>query len=450
MQHVVIVGGGFGGMYATKALKRAPVRVTLLDRRNFHLFQPLLYQVATGGLSPGDIASPLRWVVRKQKNTHVFLGEVLDFDVANRRLIVDNGEIFYDSLIVAAGATHHYFGHPEWEHLAPGLKTIEDATEIRRRVLLAFEGAERESDPIKRLAWLTFVVVGAGPTGVELAGTLGEIANDTMRSDFRTFNPGDARILLLDGAPRVLPLYPPPLSGKAERQLIRLGVRTLTGVRVVGVDEDGVTMQSEHGEAARRIETKTVIWAAGVDASRLGGKLAAQTGAQVDRAGRVVVGPDLTVPGHPEIFVIGDLAAVQQDGKPVPGVAPAAMQMGTYAASVVEAREKGAPPPPPFRYHDKGSLATIGRAAAVADFGKLRFSGHFAWLLWLFVHLMYLVGFENRLIVFIKWGMSYLTYNRGARLITGGRAALPPLEVPRMGTPEIYEEERPETVESRR
>ncbi|MEO8660295.1 MAG: NAD(P)/FAD-dependent oxidoreductase [Bryobacteraceae bacterium] len=427
MHHVVIVGGGFGGLYAAKALKDASLQITLVDRRNFHLFQPLLYQVATGGLSPGDIAAPLRWIFRREKNTRVLLGEVTAINVARKTITLEDnrGEISYDSLILATGATHTYFGHAEWERIAPGLKTIEDATTIRQRLLVAFEAAERETDPVRRQAWLTFVIVGAGPTGVELAGTLGEIANDTLRDNFRSIKPEQARILLVDGNDRVLSGYPPDLSRKAEHSLLQLSVRPRLGMHVVGIDEDGVTMQPSAGGPPERLASQTVLWAAGVAASPLGKMLTEGAGALTDRAGRVMVQPDLTVPGHPEILVIGDLAHVEYDGKMVPGVAPAAMQMGAYAAKVISSHVTGATPPPPFRYFDKGSLATIGRAAAVADFGKLRFGGVIAWMLWLFVHIMYLVGFENRLMVLLKWGISYTTYNRGARLITGQIEPLP-------------------------
>ena len=421
MHRVVIIGGGFGGLRAAKALRRAPVDVTLLDRRNFHLFQPLLYQVATGGLSPGEIAAPLRSVLRRSKNTEVLLAEVTDLDTAHRRVILRDGEAGYDTLIVATGASHSYFGHDEWERLAPALKTLEDATEIRRRVLLAFEKAEREPDQDLRHAWLTFVVVGAGPTGVELAGALGEIANDTLRHDFRHIDPAQARILLVEGSDRVLPPYPPDLSAKAEQSLIRLGVRPITGAMVTGIDETGVTMRL--GSAEERIPARTVIWAAGVQASPLGRMLAERAGAKLDRVGRVIVEPDLTIAGHPEILVIGDLANFShQTGKPLPGVAPVAMQEGGYAAALVRRRLEGKTVEP-FHYWDKGSLATIGRAAAVADFGRIHIAGYFAWLTWLFVHLMYLVGFDNRLLVIIKWAYGYFTRNRGARLITGGRAS---------------------------
>ena len=420
---VVIIGGGFGGLYATKALRRAPVHVTLIDRRNFHLFQPLLYQVATGALSPGEIASPLRFVFRRLKNVEVLLAEVTDLDPANRRVILGDGEAGYDTLIVAAGASHHYFGHDEWAPLAPGLKTIEDATEIRSRILRAFEKAEREPDTEARRAWLTFVIVGGGPTGVELAGALGEIANDTLRGDFRHINPAEASILLVEGTDRVLPAYPADLSAKAEEALIRLGVRSMTGTLVTAIDAGGVTVR--RGDVTEHIRARTVLWSAGVEASPLGRVLAERAGAQLDRAGRVMVEPDLTIGGHPEILVIGDLANFShQTGKPLPGVAPVAMQQGRYAAGLVKKRLAGKPVPP-FHYWDKGSLATIGRAAAVADFGRIHIDGLVAWLAWLFIHLMYLVEFDNRLLVLIQWAYDYFTYNRGARLITGERGQRP-------------------------
>jgi NADH dehydrogenase len=415
---VVILGGGFGGLYATQALKKAPVEVTLVDRRNFHLFQPLLYQVATGALSPGEIAAPLRSVLSRQKNARVLMGEAVDLDVEGRRLILNDGEVPYDTLIVAPGSRSFYFGHEEWEKAAPGLKTIEEATQIRHRILYAFEAAEREEDPQKRHDWLTFVVVGAGPTGVELAGALGEIANDTLRHDFRSIRPQEARILLLEGSDRVLPPFPPELSAKAEQQLIRIGVRPRTGVRVVEVDEGGVTVESPAGR--ERIAARTVIWAAGVRASSLGEVLSLRAGVKLERNGQVRVEKDLTVPGHPEIFVIGDLARLDDDaGKPLPGVSPVAMQEGAYAAKAIRARISGTPPPPPFHYFNKGQLAVIGRGAAVADLGKLKVSGVIAWFIWLFVHLMYIVEYTSRVLIFIEWGFLYLTFNRGARLITG-------------------------------
>jgi NADH:ubiquinone reductase (H+-translocating) len=414
---VVIIGGGFGGLYAAKDLGRAPVQVTLVDRRNFHLFQPLLYQVATGGLSPGEIASPLRHVLSRNRNTTVWMGEVTDIDAAGRRVILRDGELPYDTLVVAPGSSHHYFGHNEWAQFAPGLKTIEDATEIRGRILSAFESAEREPDPEKRSAWLTFIVVGAGATGVELAGALGEIANDTLRGDFRSIHPEQACILLLEHADRVLPVYPPNLSAKAEQALIGLGVRTRLCTSVTGIDAEGVMLKQ--GEHEERIAARTVLWAAGVAASPLGQALARGAGAQLDRGGRVMVDPDLSVPGHPEILVIGDLANfTHQTGKPLPGVAPVAMQEGRYAAQLIRRRVRGQSSPP-FHYFDKGSLATIGRAAAVADFGRIQFDGFLAWIAWLFIHLLYLVEFENRLLVLMEWAYNYATHNRGARLITG-------------------------------
>jgi len=411
MHHVVILGGGFGGLYAAKALSRAPADVTLIDRRNFHLFQPLLYQVATGSLSPGEIAEPLRAVLRKQRNARVLLGDAVDLDAENRHVILSDGEVPYDSLIVATGAQNFYFGHPEWQKIAPGLKSIEDATAIRHNILFAFEAAERQSDPAERRAWLTFVIVGAGPTGVELAGALAEIAHDTLRHDFRSIRPEESRILLLDGTPHVLSSYPESLSIAAERSLIKLGVRPRTGVRVTSIDKDGVTLTTPSGPD--RIETKTVLWAAGVTPSDFGKVLAERAGATLDKQGHVIVDPQLNIPGHPEIFVIGDLAFVEQDGKPLPGVAPVAMQQGKYAARRLMNQTAA-----PFHYFNKGSLAVIGRRAGVADFGFLRFHGVVAWLLWLFVHLMFLVQFRNRLIVFIRWGFQYLTFDRGARLIT--------------------------------
>jgi NADH dehydrogenase len=425
---VVIVGGGFGGLYAAKALARAPVDVTLVDRRNFHLFQPLLYQVATGALSPGDIASPLRAVLRRQRNATVLLGDVRGIDAAGQRLVLaDGATLEYDTLIVATGARHAYFGRDEWEPLAPGLKTLEEALEIRRRVLIAFEAAERQPDRDSARAWLTFVVVGAGPTGVELAGALGEIANDTLPGDFRRIDPRDARILLLELVDRVLPTYPPTLSTRAARSLGRLGVTVRTGTRVTAIDDEAVTVEHEGG--SERIATRTVLWAAGVRASSLGRVLAEVTGVEVDRAGRVAVAPDLSLPGHPEIFVIGDLATlVDERGRHVPGVAPAAMQEGRFVASAVGRRLRGERAGA-FRYHDKGSLATIGRGAGVADLGRLRFGGFVAWLAWLFVHLFYLIEFENRLVVLTRWTWNFFTRQRASRLITGD-VLQPPIHQP--------------------
>jgi NADH dehydrogenase len=415
---VVIVGGGFGGLYAAKKLGHAPISLTLVDRRNFHLFQPLLYQVATGALSPGEIASPLRAVVGRNRNTEVVLGEVRDLDAAKRRLILDDGEISYDELIVATGATHSYFGHDDWAAVAPGLKTIENATAIRSRLLAAFESAERETDTVKRREWLNFVIVGGGPTGVELAGALSEVANDSLRHDFHHIDPTQAHILLVEGENRLLPAFPPDLSAKAEKQLSDLGVHTRTGTRVTGIDERGVTMAGANGE--EKLAACTVLWAAGVRASSMGKVLANRAGAQLDKVGRVMVEPDLSIAGHPEIRVIGDLANFShQTGKPLPGVAPVAIQQGRYAAKAIRAKIAGKSLAP-FRYFNKGNLATIGRNKGVADFGFMHISGFLAWFLWVFVHLMYLVEFENRLLVFVEWVYNYITHNRGARLITKG------------------------------
>jgi NADH dehydrogenase len=414
---VVLVGGGFGGLFATRQLARAPVEVTLLDRRNFHLFQPLLYQVATGALSPANIAAPLRDVLKRQKNVRVLLAEVTDIDVANRRVLLTDGSMEYDSLIIAAGARHAYFGHDEWEKWAPGLKTIEDATDIRRRVLLAFESAEREQDPERRQAWLTFIVVGAGPTGVELAGAIGELAHHTLRRNFRSCDPDRARILLLEGVDRVLPPYPADLSAKAAASLKRLGVTVRTNTFVTDIQPHAVTVRS--GDHTEVLPARTVLWAAGVQASPLGKALARATGVALDRAGRVMVAPDLTVPGHPEIFVIGDLATfTHQGGKPLPGVAQVAMQQGRYVSNLIQRRLRGETLPP-FHYHDRGSMATIGVGAAVAYTGWLHFSGFLAWLAWLFIHLINIVQFENRLLVLSQWAWNYFTRNRYARLITG-------------------------------
>jgi NADH dehydrogenase len=415
--HVVIVGGGFAGLNAALALRHAPVRITLLDRRNFHLFQPLLYQVATGGLSPANIAYPLRAIVRRQKNCQVLLGEVRSFEVENRKVLLADSDLSYDTLIVAAGATHSYFGHPEWERFAPGLKTIEDATEIRHRVLAAFEEAERESDPAKRRAWLNFVVVGGGPTGVELAGALAEIARHSLASDFHHINPADAHILLVEGADRVLTTYPSELSHKAQQSLRRLGVAVRTGAMVTAIDQQSVEFTSSSD--VEKIPARTVLWAAGVAASPLARALAEATGTELDRAGRISVEPDLSLAGHPEVFVLGDMANYShQTGKPLPGVAPVAIQQGKFVARLIDARLRGKEPPK-FHYRNLGDLATIGRSAAVADFGRFHFSGWVAWVLWLFIHLMNLVSFRNRLLVFIQWAWSYITYDRAARLITG-------------------------------
>jgi NADH dehydrogenase len=414
---VVIVGGGFGGLYAAQALRKAPVEVTLVDRRNFHLFQPLLYQVATGALSPANIAAPLRAVLRKQRNTTVLLGEVVDFDLAGREVVLADGRLGYDSLLVASGARHHYFGHPEWEPAAPGLKTIEDATTIRRRVLSAFEQAERVDNPARQQALLTFVIVGGGPTGVELAGTIAEMAHHTLRGNFRRINPASAKVNLLEAADRILLNYPPELSAKAERSLTKLGVTVRTGTTVTDVHPEQVSIRV--GDHVTVLPTHTVLWGAGVQASPLAAKLAKAAGAELDRAGRVLVGPDCTLPGHPEVFVLGDMTSfLHQTGKPLPGVAPVAMQMGTYAALTIQRRLAGQPPIGPFHYRDRGNLATIGRAAAVADLGWLRLSGYPAWLVWLFVHILYLIAFDNRVMVMFQWAWNYFTRGRSARLIT--------------------------------
>ena len=403
-KRVVILGAGFGGLYAARALKKSGVDISVIDRRNYHLFQPLLYQVATAALNPSDIARPIRSILRKQKNVTVILGDAVAIDLDRRLVTLRDGEVAYDFLIVATGATHSYFAHPEWERDAPGLKTIEDALEIRRRVLVAFEEAERESDPERQRAWLTFIVVGAGPTGVELAGALSEIARQTMLRDFRNINPSSARVVLLEGKDRVLPTYPPDLSKKAEDQLQRLGVEVMTNAIVTNVDECEVNVGQQP------IAARTVLWAAGVQAS----PIAKTLGVPLDRAGRVLVAPDLSVPGHAEVFVIGDLAAVDQ----VPGVAPAAIQEGLHTARNIERIVDGKPSIP-FRYRDKGSLATIGRAAGVADIGPLHLSGFIAWFAWLTIHIFYLIGFRNRLLVILQWAWAYVTYERGARLITG-------------------------------
>jgi len=409
---VVILGGGFSGLWAARELARAPVQVTLIDRTNHHLFQPLLYQVATAGLSAPDIAAPLRHLLRKQKNAEVWLDEVRRIDPAQRRVELDGGALDYDFLIVATGATHTYFGHDDWARHAPGLKTLDDAFVVRRKVFEAFEAAEREADPAARRAWLNFIVIGGGPTGVELAGTLAEIARHTLADEFRRIDPRDAHILLVEAGPRVLPSMPESLSQSARRQLERLGVEVRVGEAVTAIDETGVTLGGQH------IPTRTTLWAAGVAASPLGRQLSANC----DRAGRVPVAPDLSLPDHPDIFVVGDLASVMQDGKPVPGIAPAAKQMGTHAARVIRDRLTGKPPRP-FRYHDYGNLATIGRMAAVVDLRGVRLSGVIAWWFWLVAHVFFLIGFRNRLIVLIDWAWSYWTYQRHARIIFGRRAS---------------------------
>jgi NADH dehydrogenase len=437
---VVIIGGGFGGLHVAKKLRRAPVQVTLVDRRNFHLFQPLLYQVATGVLSPANIAAPLRAILKRQTNTEVLLAEVTSVDVANRKLKLRDGELNYDTLIVATGVTHQYFGRDEWEPFAPGLKTVEDATEMRRRVLLAFEQAERETDPAKIRSWLTFVVVGGGPTGVELAGMLCELARETLKGNFRHINPADAEVILVEAADRILPPYPPELSAKAAASLERLGTIVRTGARVVDIQPDYVRVETGAPNStqahAENIGTHTVLWAAGVLASPLGKALAEATGAQCDRVGRVFVQPDCSLPGHPEIFVIGDLAHFKTgDGKSLPGVAQTAMQQGRYVAKLIttrlakEAKGNAASSTlanyPPFKYRDLGSLATIGRHSAVAEIGKFKLSGWIAWWIWLLIHLLNIIQFQNRVLVMMQWCWTYLTRNRSARLITEGPDAAP-------------------------
>ncbi|MDP2341795.1 MAG: NAD(P)/FAD-dependent oxidoreductase [Deltaproteobacteria bacterium] len=425
---VVVVGGGFAGVDLCLQLAGFACDVTLIDRRNFHLFQPLLYQVATGGLSPGDIAAPLRTVVKKAKNVVTVMADVTDLDVVKREVILKElAPIPYDTLVIATGVRHSYFGNDKWEKIAPGLKSLEDAVDIRRRVLNAFEQAEKCTDDRERDAWLRFVIVGGGPTGVELAGALGELAAHTMKGEFRNFDSDDARILLVEGSPRILSMYKPSLSEHGVRALQDVGVAVLVNTKVTNIDEGGVDVERKEGK--ERIEAKTVLWAAGVAASPLGKLLAEKTGAKTDRAGRVIVERDLTVPGHGEILVLGDLAnfAHTEDKQPLPGVATVAMQMGRHAAAVIERRmlhpDAAAGSGPLFRFLDKGTMAVIGRNEAVARVGfglNLSFGGFFAWCAWLFIHIMYLVGFENRLLVLLQWANHYFTRHRGARLITGG------------------------------
>jgi NADH dehydrogenase len=407
--HVLILGGGFGGLWATRALARTPVRITLFDRTNHHLFQPLLYQVATAGLSSPDIAAPLRHILHRQRNVTVLLGEARGIDLALRKVTLDHGEVDYDYLVVATGATHAYFGHDDWAEHAPGLKTLEDALAIRRRILTAFEAAEREDDPVVRATWMNFVVIGGGPTGVELAGTLAEIARHTLPREFRRCDPRSAQIHLLEAGPRVLAAMPESLSQSARRQLERLGVIVHTGEAVTAIDAQGVSL------GATRIESRSILWAAGVAASPLGRQL----GVALDRAGRVDVQPDLSIHGHPNVFAIGDLArVVQANGQQVPGTAPGAKQMGAHVATVIRARLRDEPAAP-FRYRDYGNLATIGRMAAVVDLGRLKFSGVLAWWFWLAAHIFFLIGFRNRLVVMLDWAWSYWSYQRNARIIVG-------------------------------
>jgi NADH dehydrogenase len=407
--HVVIIGGGFGGLYAARALKNAPVRISLVDRHNHHLFQPLLYQVATAALNPSDIAVPIRRIVRDQRNCDVIMAEATGIDTKDKRVFfADGSDLRYDYLIVATGARHAYFGNDQWAPLAPGLKTIDDALDIRRRILLAYEAAERETDPQRRKAWLTFIVVGAGPTGVELCGSLAEIARHVLAHDFRHIDPRTARVVLVEAGPRILNSFSEPLAQKAVESLERLGVQVLTGRPVKGIDEHGVDIGGE------RVPARTVLWAAGV----AGSPLAKTLGVPLDRAGRVVVQPDLSIPGHPEIFVIGDLASFMNQGTPLPGVAPVAIQQGRWAARNI-VRAVAGKTMRPFSYHDRGTLAIIGRAAAIAQKGPVKASGLWAWLLWLFVHILWLIGFRNRFLVVAQWAWTYLSFERGARLITG-------------------------------
>ena len=413
---VVILGGGFGGLAAAQKLKRAPVEVTLIDRRNFHLFQPLLYQVATGSLSPGEIAAPLRGVLSRQKNTRVILGEAADVDPQARQVILRDGACFaYDSLIVATGTQTSYYGNDSWREWAPSLKSVEEATAIRHKILYAFE---RAATPEEEQAWLTFIIVGAGATGLELSGALAEIARETLRHDFRRIDPRKARIILMEGAPRVLGPFPEDLSAKAEKLVTRLGVEVIKGVMVTNIDARGVTFK--RGDASEALEARTVLWAGGVTATPFARKLAERTKSETDRNGRIKVNRDLTVANFPDIFILGDLAhAVDEKGTPLPGVAQVAMQGGAYAAKVIRARLEGKKEHPPFHYFNKGEMAVIGRAAAVANIFGIHVSGLLAWLMWVFIHLIYIVEFQSRVQVFVQWGFEYLTFSRGARLITG-------------------------------
>jgi NADH:ubiquinone reductase (H+-translocating) len=413
--HVVIIGAGFGGLTCAQALKRARVKITIVDRANHHLFQPLLYQVAMAGLSPADIAQPIRSILRNQKNVSVLLDEATDVDFNNQTVELRDSKLKYDYLVLATGGRTSYFGHDEWETFAPGLKDLDDAVEIRRRVLLAFEAAEKETDPERRRALMTFVVVGGGPTGVELAGAIAELSHFVLARDFRAIYPEEAEILLLEGGPKILPSFAPDLSKSAHRQLAELGVRVQTGAQVTHIDEYGVNLGEE------RIKAATVIWAAGVRATALTDRL----GAPIDRAGRVLVNHDLTVPGHHNVFAIGDMTYLEQDGKPLPGVSPVAMQMGRRVAGNIR-NDLAGKPYEEFRYFDKGSMATIGRKAAIAEIGKLHLSGFIAWMAWLTVHIFFLIGFRNRFAVLFNWAWSYFTYQRGARLITGRRLSLMP------------------------
>ena len=422
---VIILGGGFGGLAAAKKLKRAPVEVILIDKRNFHLFQPLMYQVATGSLSPGEIAAPLRGVLSRQKNTQVLLGEAADVDpVAKRVTLRDGGAFEYDTLIVATGSQTSYYGKDSWRQWAPSLKSVEEATAIRHKILYAFERAERSATEEEARAWLTFVIVGAGATGMELAGALAEISQETLRYDFRKINPREARIILMEGAPRVLGAFPEDLSAKAEKLVTRLGVEVVKGVMVTKINKEGV--EFKRGDSAEALAARTVLWAGGVETTPFGARLAKRTHAETDRSGRIKVNRDLTIPNFPDIFILGDLAlAVDKKGKQLPGVAQVAMQGGAYAAKAIRSRLEGKTGLPAFHYFNKGDMAVIGRAAAVADIFGFHVWGLPAWLIWLFVHLIYIVEFQSRVIVFIQWGFEYLTFSRGARLITGESATDP-------------------------
>ena len=416
--HVVIVGGGFAGLYAAKSLGKAPVRVTVVDKRNFHLFQPLLYQVATGSVSPADISSPLRGILNRQSNTKVLLDEVIDLDPKSKNIVLKGGVLSYDSLIMATGVSHHYFGNDQWKDIAPGLKTVEDALEMRRRIFAAFEAAEQETDPVKRQAWLTFVIVGGGPTGVELAGAIAELANQTLKQDFRNIDTTTAKVLLIEGLDRVLPPFAPELSSDAQTALEDLGVTVLTKRMVTNIDETSVTIRN--GDESEVIPARTALWAAGVKASRMGAVLSERTGAELDRSGRVTVEPDFSIKDNPDIFVVGDLACYLEAGaeRPLPGVAPVAMQQGSYVAALIRDRIKGAATKP-FSYSNKGSMAVIGQNKAVVDLNFIKFAGPLAWFVWIFAHIYYLIEFDNKLVVMIQWAWNYFTRNRGARIITG-------------------------------
>jgi NADH dehydrogenase len=429
LHRVVIVGGGFGGLYAAQELGEAPLQVTLLDKRNYHLFQPLLYQVATGELSPGDISSPLRAILNRQKNTTVLKGEVIDFDPEEGQVILRYGCLHYDSLIVAAGSQVHHFGNSEWGQVAPGLKSVENALEMRRMILSAFEAAEREPDPEARQAWLNFVIVGGGTTGVELAGAIAEMSHGTLKDDFRLIDPSQARIILLEAKDHILPTYPNSLSRRAERALTRLGVEIHTGFMVTGMDEHQVQVESR--EEKRIFRTRTALWAAGMKASPLGRMLADRTGAQTDKSGRLIVEPDLSLPGYENIFVIGDMARYDYQGEsPLPGIAPVAMQQGRYVAGLIRSRLNGENWQP-FHYRDKGMLAVIGRNAAVADFGTLKLSGFVAWLVWVFVHILNLIEYDKKTLILMRWAWDYFTRKRGARLIINDEPPRAPADLER-------------------